>query len=844
MPEHDPSKSRRHLNGPTPLAHRVLEVALLLHVAAGVLFFGGVHPAFQAAQALSALVLLGAYVVVGGLRGRLGVALSWPLAAAALLVGLGVAQVALGATDTPEETREALLRVGAAGVALLLASALARGEEAARRLALGLAALAAFEALYGIAERVSGHEHILFWPKVLRGAVSGTYVNRNHFAGALAILTPVVLGLALAEPSVWRRDVPRLRTRLAMAIDDPAFWRRTLLFAAAAVTGLAVCVSLSRGGVLALLAGLATTGLLATRGARGRLRAALWPLALAALTGTGLLAFGPDDLVRRFARISADSGAAEGSRLSFARASLSLVAERPLAGAGLGAFEQAHARVQEGWIGGLRVDHAHNDVLELAVEAGVPATLLVLLSVLLVARRALGATPTPLTIGIAGACVAGLAHALTDFGFQLSGTLSLAACALGVLAGPTAPRVGLTGGPARTAAIVGVGLLCALVPYPLSVWRAERLARPTVRAADDRRDPAARARDLDRAAAIRPAKAGYRLSLAEARADAFDDEVEEAANRLAASLAPGSEAQAGRALRAAILAARAGDERAVTEANLRDLRAALAVEPRNPRALAALARATADREEAFRASEDAVRAFPSGAEVHITAALARLRFDPQDTRAAAWLARGLALAPERSARAARAAIALGAETLLDDALPVTVDARRAYAEALLRAGRSDLAGAALDRLAALEEARTALAHIAPQAVSPTADTSTTTPLAVRPCDWLDRPQGRPLEALQALVLRLPPGRSAVTPLPAGGLLSLEASLLPGERAAFLCVLQDGRHRAHLRVEDGWRTDRLALPSQGLLEVAPAASRHRLGGLPPATVLVRDVSLGR
>ena len=103
-------------------------------------------------------------------------------------LALATIQAAADLSLSPEETREALLRYGAAAAAFFLASALARTENSVARLAVPIAALAAFEAVYGIFEHYSGREHILLWPKTYPGTVSGTYVNRNHFAGMLALV--------------------------------------------------------------------------------------------------------------------------------------------------------------------------------------------------------------------------------------------------------------------------------------------------------------------------------------------------------------------------------------------------------------------------------------------------------------------------------------------------------------------------------------------------------------------------------------------------------------------------------------------------------------------------------
>jgi len=67
--------------------------------------------------------------------------------------------------------------------------------------------LGSFEALYGMIQTFSGNEHI-WWLKKLfyRGDVSGTYVNRNHFAGLMEII--IMLATVYVGVLTERRKKP------------------------------------------------------------------------------------------------------------------------------------------------------------------------------------------------------------------------------------------------------------------------------------------------------------------------------------------------------------------------------------------------------------------------------------------------------------------------------------------------------------------------------------------------------------------------------------------------------------------------------------------------------------
>lgn len=86
--------------------------------------------------------------------------------------------------------------------------------------------------------------------------------------------------------------------------------------------------------------------------------------------------------------------------------SLAAIRARPIAGWGLGAFESVYPRYAQ-FDTGERVEHAHNDYLEWAVEGGVP--LYVLLGGTLIALGALSLR-RPWTIGLTAVAV----HALVD----------------------------------------------------------------------------------------------------------------------------------------------------------------------------------------------------------------------------------------------------------------------------------------------------------------------------------------------------------------------------------------------------------------------------------------------
>ncbi|MBZ0271412.1 hypothetical protein K8I61_05210, partial [bacterium] len=130
------------------------------------------------------------------------------------------------------------------------------------RLTRTLAAVGVGEALYGLIEWMSGHQHIFAWAKTsYTDVATGTFVNRNHYAAYLAMALGLVAGAMLFEFS-RRRE---LRREDAGAIERLGF----LAFAAVVMLG-AMVASASRAALASLIFALALAGITQFRGKNRR----------------------------------------------------------------------------------------------------------------------------------------------------------------------------------------------------------------------------------------------------------------------------------------------------------------------------------------------------------------------------------------------------------------------------------------------------------------------------------------------------------------------------------------------------------------------------------------------
>jgi spore germination protein YaaH/O-antigen ligase len=313
------------------------------------------------------------------------------------------------------ETTDALLRFTAYVLIGLSAAVAFQGERARRRFALAVVAAAAFQAVYGSGEYLTGRQHIFAFPKkYYLDSATGTLINRNHFATLLAIALPFALTLAIPRPSdPGRRG---WRSRL-LALAETRSLTRLLAVSASVLIWMGLLLSHSRAGLLAAMAAAAVV-VFHFRSTR----AAKW----IAAAGAGVLVLllslelsqAPGE---RFFSVGDDLGAKAG-RLTVWRDSRSLVAARPVLGWGFGTFESAFPTVQSADVD-VRYDHAHNDWIEWLTEGGVLA-FVAAVTLLAMALRHGG-------VASRAALVAVGLHAVWDFSLRIPAVAVLTAATMG-----------------------------------------------------------------------------------------------------------------------------------------------------------------------------------------------------------------------------------------------------------------------------------------------------------------------------------------------------------------------------------------------------------------------------
>lgn len=424
---------------------RIAEIVLVSALAVAVFAFGGTEPiSFAVVQVLLFGVCLA--ILLKPPEGLQGMAIL-PMAVPLALVGLVWVQLLPAPVKLAERssgrfsidfdlTRTHLLLLLSYLAAFYLTIAISARRGRTRFLVFALLALGILEGFAGLLQYFTGWQPIRpFLAHELQPV--GTYVNRNHFAGLLAMLLPFALALAgyylaaIRETRAGRGAC--LRSLLASArTQQPVFW----LFAAV-ILFVAVVFSQSRMGILAALAGAATFLMLATTRGREQLQFVLVPgfLLVAALLA---LWIGPEPVIARFEALELEYAASGQGRLAIWKDTAQLIRQSPWLGTGLGTFPQAYGRVQRAYLDKF-VNHAHNDYLELATETGLVGAGLIFgtafylfLGAIRASRERGDLWQRALALGCAGSLVALLTHSLADFNLQLPANALVFSVVLGL----------------------------------------------------------------------------------------------------------------------------------------------------------------------------------------------------------------------------------------------------------------------------------------------------------------------------------------------------------------------------------------------------------------------------
>lgn len=269
--------------------------------------------------------------------------------------------------------------------------------------------VATFALIQGL---VPGNKLYGIWKPEQGGWVYGPYVNHNHYAGLMEMLTPFLLVLAATRFTRGNRKL-------------------VVGGIAALMTG-TIFLSGSRGGMLAFtLEGVLLVLLLRPRQANWRQHAILG-VCLALVAGF-LVWVGGNELTNRLASIQTETQQelSGGIRTSIDRDSFRMWWARPVLGWGLGTFPTAYPQFRSFYTT-FFVNEAHNDYLQLLTETGVIGLGIAIWFLVITFRRAWAKLENwtesangVLTVAALLGCVGILVHSFLDFNLQVPANAAL-----------------------------------------------------------------------------------------------------------------------------------------------------------------------------------------------------------------------------------------------------------------------------------------------------------------------------------------------------------------------------------------------------------------------------------
>lgn len=313
----------------------------------------------------------------------------------------------------PYETRLAIIQLIVYFIFFAAALTFFNNHKRLRKLVLMIIIFASLMAFYGIIQRLASPDLIYNYRPIGQSSPFASFFNQHHFAAFMEMTIGLPLALLFGK-----------------ATDSD---KRYLLIIAAALMGMAIIFTSSRGGFLSLLGVLGfiiIANLLNkpkseknysdNRFGRKFVFIGGGLALILVLFGTVFLLGGDNALVRTLTLQSTTEDISNG-RLHFWSIALQNFANYPILGSGLNSYGMIFPQYDT-WNGILRVEHTHNDYLQILSDAGILGFSCVVGFIYLLFRKSLrviGETENifrrSVAIGALAGCFGILIHSFFDF---------------------------------------------------------------------------------------------------------------------------------------------------------------------------------------------------------------------------------------------------------------------------------------------------------------------------------------------------------------------------------------------------------------------------------------------
>ncbi len=279
----------------------------------------------------------------------------------------------------PYATWSELTRVIILAIVLFVTANIFRIKQQVVLALFALLAVGMFQSLYGFYEQFSGNQHI-FWLERAHhlNAVTGTFHNKNHFAGLLEMIAPLALGLLMVisveNAKTGRR--PRLSgsdrsigARIILLMSSDKVYKQVMVAALFIIMFVAILFSLSRAGIFSATASLLAL-ILISRTREGLKTYTFLLLSILVLIIWLVIAIGSGLVIAGLEEAASGKDPSWLTRLNTMQSSLWYFRDFPLTGSGFGSFGMVFPKYQMEALNNFWVDYLHNDWLQVFCEVG------------------------------------------------------------------------------------------------------------------------------------------------------------------------------------------------------------------------------------------------------------------------------------------------------------------------------------------------------------------------------------------------------------------------------------------------------------------------------------------
>ncbi len=317
-------------------------------------------------------------------------------------------------------------RLGSYTAVYVLTVQLLSRKELLKKTVTILIAFSALLAFASILKYLLGDPEI-FWIRQVSPEVPvpfGPFINKNHYAGLMGMLLPLVLSVFLGLKPRTRYD--SFRDQLAELLSRRGTNMYILVGLAAIIIIISIFLSRSRGGIISVSLSTLILGIILYF--KSKKTAKNFSLIVVPVSFIVLAAWiGWDSVLKRFVESSGGNWhiKIDYVRVEVWRDAVSYIRDFLLTGTGFGTFVSAYPKyrsVLTDWT----IEHAHNDYLEFLAEGGIIGFLLIacfLASVIYKSYRSFKKRKDSYSIYLYVGCLAGmlsiLFFSLTDFNLHI-----------------------------------------------------------------------------------------------------------------------------------------------------------------------------------------------------------------------------------------------------------------------------------------------------------------------------------------------------------------------------------------------------------------------------------------